>query len=448
MNILNNLWLAISTPNEELVKIVCVFLLFIEAPLSFSLINNVFNLSCTKKQKYLYISVTACIAAIATLFISWPFNIILNYITAFLILYFVIKLSFIKSFIATIFPSIVFNLIGYLLANPYLDLLKITYEENNTIAIYRIPFALLTYSIVLIFNLIIKYRKFTINILEDFDKKSKSIIIFNFIFGFICIFLQGILSVKYIDILPIEFTFFNFICLLIYFVLSFFSLAKVMSLSTTTKKLESAEEYNKTLHILHDNVRGFKHDFDNIVTTIGGYIKTNDMEGLEKYYSQLQEDCSKVNTLYILNPDIINNLGIYNLLTTKYSEAEEKGIKVNLTFLLDLNELHMKIYEFARILGILLDNAIDAASECDEKVLNIVFRNEAKNNRNIILIENTYKDKDVDLNQIFNKGISGKENHTGLGLWEIRQILKKNNNVNLYTNKNEKYFTQQLEIYY
>ncbi len=448
MNILNNLWLAISTPNEELVRIICVFLLFIEAPLSFSLINNVFNLSCTKKQKYLYISVTACIAAIATLFISWPFNIVLNYITAFLILYFVMKLSFVKSFIATIFPSIIFNLLGSLLANPYFDLLKITYEQANTILIYRIPFALLTYLIVLILNLIIKYRKFTITVLEDFDKKSKSIIIFNFIFGFICIFLQGILSVKYIDILPIEFTFFNFICLLIYFVLSFFSLAKVMSLATTTKKLESAEEYNKTLHILHDNVRGFKHDFDNIVTTIGGYIKTNDMEGLEKYYSQLQEDCSRVNNLYILNPDIINNPGIYNLLTTKYSEAEEKGIKVNLTFLLDLNELHMKIYEFARILGILLDNAIDAASECDEKILNIVFRNESKNNRNIILIENTYKDKDVDLNQIFNKGITGKENHTGLGLWEIRQILKKNNNVNLYTDKNEKYFTQQLEIYY
>lgn len=448
MNILNNLWLAISTPNEELVKIICVFLLFIEAPLSFALINNVFNLSCTKKQKYLYILVIFIVGTLASFILSWPYNIILNYLSAFLILYFVMKLSFIKSFIATIFPSIIFNLIGYLLANPYLDLLNITYEENNTIVIYRIPFALLTYLIVFIFNLIIKYRKFTINVLEDFDKKSKAIIIFNFIFGFICIFLQGILSVKYIDILPIEFTFFNFICLLIYFVLSFFSLAKVMSLSTTKKELESAEEYNKTLHILHDNVRGFKHDFDNIVTTIGGYIKTNDMEGLEKYYSQLQEDCAKVNNLYILNPDIINNPGIYNLLTTKYSEAEEKGIKVNLTFLLDLNELHMKIYEFARILGILLDNAIDAASECDEKILNIVFRNESKNNRNIILIENTYKDKNVDLNQIFNKGISGKENHTGLGLWEIRQILKKNNNINLYTNKNEKYFIQQLEIYY
>ena len=199
---------------------------------------------------------------------------------------------------------------------------------------------------------------------------------------------------------------------------------------------------------MHDSVRGFKHDFDNIVTTIGGYIKTNDMEGLSKYYSQLEEDCSKVSNLYILNPDIINNPGVYSLLTTKYSEAEGKGIKINLTFLLDLNELHMKIYDFTRILGILLDNAIEATSECDEKVLNIDFRNEAKNNRNIILIENTYKDKDVDIDNIFNKGISGKENHSGLGLWEIRQILKKNNNINLHTTKNDKYFSQQLEIYY
>ena len=119
-----------------------------------------------------------------------------------------------------------------------------------------------------------------------------------------------------------------------------------------------------------------------------------------------------------------------------------------MTFLLDLNEIHMKIYEFTRILGILLDNAIEASEECDEKEINIVFRNESKNNRNIILIENTYKDKNVNVEQIFNKGITGKENHTGLGLWEIRQILKKNNNVNLHTDKNEKYFSQQLEIYY
>ena len=449
MNVLNNIWLALSTPNEELVKFFSIpLLMLIEAPLSFALISNIFNIKFKTKQKLIYIIITGIIAVIANLFIGWPYNIIFNYATAFIILYFVMKLGFTKSTIATLFPSIVFNLVGSLLANPYLDLLNITYEQNNSIFIYRVPFNLLTYLIVFILILILKYRKVTLNILEDFDKKTKSIITINFVFGFITIFSQGILSSKYIDILPIEFTFFNFIFLLAYFCLSFYSLAKIMKLVTTTKKLESAEEYNKTLHILHDSVRGFKHDFDNIVTTIGGYIKTNDMDGLKSYYSQLEEDCTKVNNLYVLDPDIINNPGVYNLITSKYNEAIEKGIKVNLTVLLDLNDLHMKIYEFARILGILLDNAIEASSECDEKILNIVFRNESKNNRNIILIENTYKDKDVDIEQIFNKGISGKQNHTGLGLWEIRQILKKNNNVNLYTNKNEKYFSQQLEIYY
>ena len=449
MEFLNNIWTAISTPNETLITLLSIpLLIFIEAPLTFYLISNFFNIKFSKKQAFIYIASTVITALIANYVIAWPFNIVLNYSSAFIILFFIMKLNFIQSLIATLFPSIVFNLAVNLIANPYLDLLKINLEQSATIAIYRIPFALLAYLIVFIFCLILKYKKITINILENFDKRTKTIITLNFIFGFLNIFLQGVLSVRYIDILPIEFTFFNFISLLFYFGLSFYSLAKIMNLVTTTQKLENEKEYNKTLHILHDSVRGFKHDFDNIVTTIGGYIKTNDMKGLEKYYSQLEEDCEKVNNLYILNPDIINNPGIYNLLTTKYSEAVEKGIKVNLTFLLDLNNLHMKIYEFARILGILLDNAIEAASESDEKVLNIVFRNDSKNSRNIVLIENTYKDKNVNIDNIFNKGVTGKENHTGLGLWEVKQILKKNNNINLYTNKNDTYFSQQLEIYY
>ena len=449
MEFLNNVWMAISTPNPKLINICFIFLLgFFEMPLSFSLICNIFNINYTKKQFFIYVSLTTIIAVFAMFLLEWPFNSILNYISAFIIIYILFRMNIIKTFISALLPSIIFNLLGNLLLNPYLTLLNITYEQANTILIYRIPFAILMYLIIFIVNLILKYKNLTINILDNFDRKSKSIIILNFIFGFFNIIIQGILTVNYIDILPIQFTFFNFVCLLIYFCLSFYCLAKLVNLITTTQKLESAEEYNKTLHILHDSVRGFKHDFDNIVTTIGGYVKTDDMEGLKKYYSQLEDDCQKVNNLYLLDPDIINNPGIYNLLTTKYQEADEKGIKINLTFLLDLNTINMKIYEFARVLGILLDNAIDAASEYDKKILNIIFRRDSKNNVDIIKIENTYKDKNVNLENIFNKGISGKENHTGLGLWEVKQILKKNNNLNLHTTKNEQFFIQQLEIYY
>ena len=64
------------------------------------------------------------------------------------------------------------------------------------------------------------------------------------------------------------------------------------------------------------------------------------------------------------------------------------------------------------------------------------------------MIENTYKDKNINTDKIFEKGVSGKKDHTGLGLWEIRKILNKTANANLFTSKDEKYFKQQIEIYY
>lgn len=83
-----------------------------------------------------------------------------------------------------------------------------------------------------------------------------------------------------------------------------------------------------------------------------------------------------------------------------------------MTFLLDLTTLKMGIYDFARILGILLDNAIEASKECKEKIINITFRYDTKNNRQLIIIENTYPNKQIDTEKIFEKGITEKENHT------------------------------------
>ncbi len=180
---------------------------------------------------------------------------------------------------------------------------------------------------------------------------------------------------------------------------------------------------------------------------LDGYVNTNDMKGLSIYYSQLLGDCQKVNNLYTLSPEVINNPAIYSLLASKYHKADELGIKIHLEIFLNLNELNMKIYEFTRILGILMDNAIEAAYECDDKIINVEIRKDFKVNRQLLIIENTYKEKDVNIDKIYEKGFSSKPNNTGLGLWEVRQILKKNNNLNLYTTKNDIFFRQQLEIY-
>ena len=448
MEILNNLWLAVSTPNELLINIIAVPSAILENILILLLFMSILNINSNFKHKALFVIIMTLTSFISMNFLPNALNLSLNYILMIILTHFIFKISFLKSFFSIVAASLIFNIVSLLFLNPYMTFFNLSSEQLSTIPLYRLLYVILVYSCVFIVTTIIKKRSLKIKFIDDIDKKSKLIIFSNLILGLLTLFVQTFIAIYYIDKLPILITSLSFISLIAYFGLSIYSLTRVFKLTLTTRKLESAEEYNNTLHILHDNVRGFKHDFDNIVTTIGGYIRTEDMNGLKKYYLQLEDDCQRVNNLYLLNPEIINNDGIYNLLTKKYNEAEEKDIKVNITFLLDLSTLHMKIYEFARILGILLENAIEASSECEERIINLTFRNDSKNSRELILIENTYNDKNLDTEKIFEKGVSGKDNHTGLGLWEVRKLIKKNNNINLYTSRNDNFFCQQLEIYY
>ena len=101
-----------------------------------------------------------------------------------------------------------------------------------------------------------------------------------------------------------------------------------------------------------------------------------------------------------------------------------------------------------RILGILIDNAIEACLGCETKVISIKFLRDKYNNRNLIIIENPYKNYLIDVKKIYEKGFSSKKDKSshGLGLWKVKQILSKNKNIQIYTSR-DKLFKQQLEIY-
>lgn len=374
MEILNNIWVALSTHNEGLLNILSIPLYFVEAFLTMYLFLNVIGINSTRKQRITYIISFPVLGLLTMKLIPDPFNIYINFLVMFTLICIIFKGSILKKCISLFVSIIIFNLVGALILNPFLTMFRITSDELANIPIYRLSYAMILYVIVIIVILIFKAKSLKLNFFEDIDTKSKLIIFINFVLGIIAIIIQSITLYYFVDSLPILITFANFITFLAYFAISIYNVTRVFKLFATNKELESEKSYNQTLRILHDSVRGFKHDFDNTVTTIGGFVRTNDMEGLKKYYLQLEDDCQKVNTLYVLNPEIINNDGIYNLLTTKYHEAEEKDIKVTITVLLDLGNLKMKIYDFARILGILLDNAIEASSESDEKIINITFR--------------------------------------------------------------------------
>lgn len=448
METLNAVWTALTSTNEELINIISIPIYFIDAYIGMLLFTTILNFKGSKKQNLQYVLFLSIIGFIIRIIFGNPLATYLIMLFKLFLIIKVFKTDFTKALLAIILQYSTTILLEYIFSKVYYVLFGTTWDTLLNIPIFRITITSLIYLCVYSISKICKHFNFNIALFETMNKKSKTIVLTNCILAIIVIVSQFYLINFYSTNLPLIVTLLNIFSLIAYFIISFISFTKINQLEETEMNLQETKLYNKTLTILHDNIRSFRHDFANIVSGIGGYVQTNDLEGLKNYYSQLLEDCQNTNNLSALTPELINNPTIYNVLATKYHKADEQGIKINLEVFLDLNTLKIKIYDFTRILGILMDNAIEATKECDEKVINLIIRNEQNKNRQVVIIENTYKNKDVNLDLIFDKGVTSKPGNTGLGLWKVREILKKNENLNLFTTKNNEYFRQQFEMYY
>lgn len=447
---LNSIWIALCSENLPLVNLLLIPATFIENLLLMELFLIIFNVNASKKQKVIFITLISLVGILNSNLLPQMYNILINYAVAIIAIKLIFKLDIVKSFMYLIFPAFVFGILNVLFQKPFITIFNISLDTLLTVPIYRFSFLAFMYFCVIIICIILKRFKninFSLEYLDMLDKKTLLILVVNLIVGFLTLCIQLVLNTFYIDIVPIIITLLSFLFLISFFILSIYSFTRMIKLATTKMDLQTAEEYNKSLEILYDKVKGFKHDFNNIVSTLNGYIENDDMTGLKDYFEEVKKDCKITNSLSILNPRIINNPGIYSLLNNKYFEALNRGVTFDIDFFLDLNKLNVNTYEFSRILGILIDNAIEEAKKCEEKVVKISFRNEEKNYRALVLIENTYSNKDVDIKTIFEKGKSGKENHSGIGLWEVKNYVSKDKNLDLYTSKNDKFFRQELSIY-
>lgn len=199
------------------------------------------------------------------------------------------------------------------------------------------------------------------------------------------------------------------------------------------------------LSLVCDSTRAFKHDFDNIMHSIGGYIKTNNITDLKKYYDKLIPECFCINNLHRFHSQLMQNPALYSIISDKYNLAEKNNIKMSLNISTNLNNLRIDDYSLTRIIGILLDNSIEASKECTSKIVNISF--EENKNKQSIIIENTFQNKNITLKNIYEKEFTTKKNNSGLGLWEVKKILNNYKNIILETNINENFFVQELEIF-
>lgn len=451
MELLHNLWNVVSTEDENLMKYVLIILGFIENYVTMKFFTNILNITYTKKQRNIYLITMNVLSILSTLFIVQEVSIFIHLIVTFIIIKYIFKTSIIKAILAEIIPMIVTLIIESVYIQLCLLLFNITPVQCNRIIIYRVPIMLLIYSTLLLISISIKKIKSNISIFSQIDNYRKKLLILNLVFIVIIIAMQFYLLIFYNTFLPMFITILSLVILIAYAIISIYSIIKTINLEITKTNLEQSELHNKTLELLYNNMRAFKHDFSNIITAFGGYIYAEDLNGLKKYYDKIVDECHINNNLSTLNPEVINNAAIYNILATKYYKADELDINIDLQVFINLNDLKMDVYDFSRILGILLDNAIEAASKCNDKKVKIEIRDIKQRKCQMLVIENTYLDKNIDISRLSEKGYTSKtedkENH-GIGLWQVAKMIKKHPNVLLDTSKNDEFFKQELAIYY
>ena len=189
-------------------------------------------------------------------------------------------------------------------------------------------------------------------------------------------------------------------------------IAKVHENETLLKFQTLNLEYQKLKEVV-DNLRVFKHDYGNTLCSIGGYIALNDMDGLKNFYNKLTTDFNNTTNMQKINTFTINEPSIYNLLASKHNLILQNNLKFDFYSAISYKDLNICPYDFSKLLGIFLDNAIDAANLSDEKEISLVCQKN-KNKDYQITIKNSYTNKDVDVEKIFEKGYSSKNIKSGL----------------------------------
>ena len=240
------------------------------------------------------------------------------------------------------------------------------------------------------------------------------------------------------------------ILIISYYSITIINIKKTIKLKNEQNKVNELEGNNTRLMESFEDMRSFRHDMKNIMQGLGGYIQAKDMDGLTNMYNEFMSDCKGIQNTKDFEKLGNTNPAIYNLINNKYLEAKKDGINITVGVYVDLNVLKIKTYELCRVLGILIDNAIEATKECDNKEISIKFIKDKYNNRNLVIIENPYKNTLLDLSKLKQKGFTTKtdKKRHGLGLWRVNKIIAKNDNLRLTTSREDnKIFKQQLEIY-
>ncbi|MBI6874475.1 GHKL domain-containing protein [Clostridium aciditolerans] len=208
------------------------------------------------------------------------------------------------------------------------------------------------------------------------------------------------------------------------------------------------EEYSRIVENMYAETRKFKHDYINMLLPLKEYIDNNDNEALREFFYSNVIDIDKDIKWSDSNIDklkYVKILGLKALLSTKLIKAASMNIDIKVDIVEDIQYISMNIMDLCRIIGILMDNAIEAAELCEHPKICICVVN--KNGYIIIALQNNFSGEKPVIYKIYKEGFSTKGSGRGLGLYTVKSIIdKKYDNVFLNTSIEESMFIQELWI--
>ncbi len=221
---------------------------------------------------------------------------------------------------------------------------------------------------------------------------------------------------------------FNVVTMVIYF-------AVIMTaLKNKNDYIEVYDKYNTTLSSLKEyedifnQYRVSNHENKNQLLTIRNMIK-NKEKHIPEYIDKIVENKLKDNEYLMGKSMIIPEGGLRGLIYSKMLVMKEKNIDFDLSIdkairtvqLIELGDQSM--LDIYRIMGVFLDNAIEAVENLEEKFIDLEMRIE--NQKLYISVTNNFCGN-IDLEQMDKVGYSTKGKNHGYGLALVKEIIEEN----------------------
>lgn len=197
-----------------------------------------------------------------------------------------------------------------------------------------------------------------------------------------------------------------------------------LNYSRKLKDIQSRQlaDTNKMMLESIDNFRGIKHDFNNILQTYEGYFALEDFEGLKNYHQMLFGKTVAAGGSLTLLKTFAEKPAILGIILSTSNHAKKMNVDFMPSRMEFLKNINMSEFDLCRILGILLNNAVEHAAETKARLVSFSTQDQP-GGKAVIVISNSVDSK-ISIGDIFKEGYTTKTGHSGHGLAEVSRELK------------------------